>query len=109
MKRWSNHYPRLIGFQPNKVQFKLKQLKVQLKKHLKKQEYSTKDLTDTCVNVSGKASFDTVSFPNEDNNNFFASSKKQIVKVDTRFDGYTLSLILCLSFLYLTVGSIWIK
>ena len=88
-----------LVLQANKDRFMLKQLKFQLNQHLerRKQEFSTKDFSDTCVNIPSKPSFDTICFSVEDNTNFFvtASPKKQIVKVNTTFDGYTLSLILC--------------
>ena len=67
-------YARSIGLQANKDWLSLKQLKFQLNQHLKqkKHEYSTKNFSDTFVNVPGKPSFGTVCFSVEDITNFFA-------------------------------------
>lgn len=103
-------FARSIGFQESKGRFTLNQLKFQLNHHLEqnKQEYSTKDFSDTYINVPGNPSFDIICFSDLGKTNFFASenSREQIGNVDTTFDEYNLSLTLCLSFLCLIVRKI---
>ena len=81
-------YARSIGLQTNKDWLALKQLKFQLNQHLehKKAGILNKGLL---VNVPGKPSFVSICFLVEDNTNFFVldSSRKQIVRIDTTFDG----------------------
>ena len=75
----------------------LKQLQFHVNQHLerKKQKYTSNGFLDTCINVPGKPWFGSACFSDDDTTNFFATdcSRREIVKIDAKFDGYGLILI----------------
>ena len=89
-------YAKSYSLKAEKDQCTLKRLKFHVNQHLehKKQEYTSNGFLDTCINVPGKPCFGSVCF-SDDMTNFFATdySRREVVKIDTKFDGYDLILI----------------
>ena len=89
-------YAKSCSLKAEKDRCTLKQLKFHVNQHLerKKQEYTSNGFLDTCINVPGKPCFGSVCF-SDDMTNFFATdySRREVVKIDTKFDGYDLILI----------------
>ena len=75
----------------------LKQLKFHGNQHLehKKQEYTSNGFLDMCINIPGKPCFGSVCFSDDDMTDFFTTdcSRREILKIDSKFDGYDLILI----------------
>ena len=90
-------YVKSCSLKAEKDRCTLKQLKFHGNQHLerKKEEYTSNGFFDTFINVPGKPDFGSVCFSDDDTTNFFASdcSSREIVKIDTKFDGYDLILI----------------
>ena len=89
-------YAKSYSLKAEKDQCTLKRLKFHVNQHLehKKQEYTSNGFLDTCINVPGKPCFGSVCF-SDDMTNFSATdySRREVVKIDTKFDGYDLILI----------------
>ena len=89
-------YAKSCGLKAEKDRCTLKQLKFLVNQHLerKKQEYTSDGFLDTCIDVPGKPCFGSVCFSDDDTTNFFAidCSRREIVKINTKFDGYDLIL-----------------
>ena len=90
-------YAKPCTLKAEKNRCTLKQVKFHVNQHLErnKQEYTSNGFLDTCINVPGKPCFDSVCFSDDDTTNIFATncSRREIVKIDTKFDGYDLILI----------------
>ena len=90
-------YAKLCTLKAEKNRFTLKQVKFHVNQHPErnKQEYTSNGFLDTCINVPGKPCFGSVCFSDDDTTNIFATdcSRREIVKIDTKFDGYDLILI----------------
>ena len=90
-------YAKSYSLKAEKDQCTLKRLKFHVNQHLerKKQEYTSNGFFNTCINVPCKPDFGSVCFPDYDTTNFFATdcSSREIVKIDSKFDGYDLILI----------------
>ena len=87
-------YAKSCGLKAEKDWCTLKQLKFHVNQHLerKKQENTSNEFLDTCSNVPGKSCFGSVCFSGDDTTNFFATDcfRREIVKIDTKFDVYDL-------------------
>ena len=90
-------YAKSCSSKAEKYWCTLKQLKFHVNQHLEreKQDYTWNGFLDTCINVPGKPCFGSVCFSDDDTTNFFAAgcSRREVVKIDTKFDGYDLILI----------------
>ena len=91
-------YAKYCSLKAEKDRSTLRQLKFHVNRHLerKKQGYISNGFLDTWINVPGKPCFfGSVRFSDDDTINFFATdcSRRKIVKIDTKFDGYDLILV----------------
>ena len=86
-------YAKSCSLKAEKDRCTLKQLKFHVNQYLerKKLVYTSNGFLDTCIKVPSRPCFGGICFSDDDTTNFFATDcfRREIVKIDTKFDGMT--------------------